>query len=126
MKEESKKWWKVAIDDLETSKYNLKGNKLAAAALYAQQSVEKGLKTLLLHKNLSLEKTHDIVKLSILASAPNKIRKICAQIQPVYFESRYPDRAEFDEFDDNAYISELVKKAQEVIEWIKKKLEKKL
>lgn len=49
MKEEVQKWWKVALEDLGTSKYNLEGNKLAAAALYAQQAAEKGLKTLLLH-----------------------------------------------------------------------------
>ena len=125
MKEEVDKWWKVALEDLETSKYNLKGDKLAAASFYTQQAVEKGLKTLLLHKSNPLEKTHDIMRLSILVSAPNKIRKICSAIQPIYFESRYPDRIDFDEFTDKDYITELVNNAQEVIEWIKKELEKK-
>jgi len=123
MEEEIKKWWQVALEDLETSKYNLNGDKLAAAALYAQQSVEKGLKALQLHRTKSFEKTHDIVRLSILVSAPQKISKFCADIQPVYFESRYPDRADFYDFSDKGYITELVNKAEEVIEWIKKKLE---
>ena len=50
MKEEVKKWWETALDDLETSKYNLEGNRLAAAAFYAQQSIEKGFKALLIKK----------------------------------------------------------------------------
>ena len=125
MKEEINKWWKIALDDLETSKYNLEGNRLAAAAFYAQQSVEKGLKTLLLHKSRLIEKTHDITKLSILVSAPEKITKLCATIQPVYYESRYPDRIEFNEFDNKNYIIELVNNAEEIAKWIKKELEKK-
>ena len=125
MEEEVQKWWKVALNDLETSKYNLKGNRLSAAALYAQQATEKGLKTLLLHRNQQIEKTHDVTKLSILVLAPNKIKKLCADIQPIYFESRYPDRIDFNEFNDKKYITELVNKAEKVIKWIKIELEKK-
>jgi HEPN domain-containing protein len=124
MREEVKRWWKVAIDDLETSKYNLDGNKLAAAAFYAQQSVEKGLKTLLISKNKKVEKTHDITKLSILVSAPDKIIKLCSSIHPIYFESRYPDRMDFEEFSNKTYIAELVNNAEKVIKWVKKELKK--
>lgn len=112
MKEEVTKWWKVTLDDLETSKYNLRGNKLAAAAFYAQQAVEKGLKTLLLHRNKSFEKTHDITRLSILVSAPNKIKKLCSALHPIYFESRYPDRIDFEEFTNKEYNNSTIRQCQ--------------
>ena len=125
MKEEVKKWWKIAKRDLDTSKYNLKGNILAAAAFYAQQAVEKGLKAVLIQKNKPFEKTHDVVKLSILVESPDRIRILCAKIQPVYIESRYPDAEEQDAFTKKDYIKELVNNADEIIKWIGKKLEKK-
>ena len=47
---EAEKWWEKAKKDLVTAEYNLKGDMLDAAAFFAQQAVEKALKSLEIKK----------------------------------------------------------------------------
>ncbi len=84
MEEEVKKWIEKADKDLNTAKYNLKGDILDASVFFAQQSVEKAFKSLLLKKTNKFPKIHDLTKLGKLVSAPDKIIILCSKINPGY------------------------------------------
>jgi len=82
---------------------------LDAAIYHCQQRAEKSVKPFLVFKGITPEKTHDVRKLSIEASAFEKIfEKLitpAAALTPYAWEFRYPDdladveptREEFDE-----------------------------
>lgn len=110
--------------DLDSAKYNFKGKILDVAALLCQQSVEKGLKALYLKDKGELWKTHDLVKLAILVKAPEDIIKTVNDLNPIYFEDRYPDFSDIipaKKFSDKE-VDEFIKKAEKAIRWIKTKL----
>ena len=110
--------------DLDSAKYNFDGKKLDVAALLCQQSVEKWLKALYLKIKGELWKTHDLVKLAILVKAPEEIIKTVNDLNPIYFEDRYPDFSDIipaKKFSDKD-IEEFIKKAEKAIRWIKTKL----
>jgi len=50
MSEEAEIWWKQALEDLDTAKFNFSGRKFDAAAFFAQQATEKALKALYINK----------------------------------------------------------------------------
>ena len=117
-------WFMQAEIDLDSAKYNFDGKKLDVAALLCQQSVEKGLKALYLKIKGELWKTHDLVKLAILVKAPEEIIKTVNDLNPIYFEDRYPDFSDIipaKKFSDKD-IEEFIKKAEKAIRWIKTKL----
>ena len=117
-------WIRQAEYDLGSAKYNLKGKKYDVAAYLCQQTVEKGLKGLYLKQEKELWKTHDLVKLAALVKAPAEIVKICNDLNRIYVEDRYPDYSDvipakkFVKED----VEEFIKKAQEVLRWIKTQL----
>lgn len=86
-------------------------------------SSRKALKTLLLHKNYDLIKTHDLVLLARKLEAPEYIIQYCKELTPVYVETRYPDLGEegFKKFSKKETEEDL-KRMREIIEWIKKNL----
>ena len=53
MIKEVKNWWRQAKDDLKKARDNLKDDHLDGAGFFAQQSVEKALKALLI-KNTTI------------------------------------------------------------------------
>jgi len=120
MKEEIKKWIEKSDRDLNTAKYNLKGNIFDASAFFAQQSVEKALKALLLKETNKFPKIHDLTKLGKLVDAPNEIIVLCSKINPGYIASRYPDQGEIYSKEE---VEEIIKFSEEVLTWIKRKRE---
>lgn len=120
MKEEVKKWIEKADKDLNTAKYNLRGNILDATVFFSQQSAEKGFKALLLKETNQFPKIHDLTKLGKLVSAPNEIMKLCSKINPGYIATRYPDQGEIYSKEET---EEIIKYSEEVLKWIKRKLE---
>lgn len=119
VKEEVKNWWKQAEEDLDTAKYNLDGNKLKAGAFYAQQAVEKALKSLILKEKKYLVKAHDLVQLARLVNAPGNILSLCAMINPAYTATRYPDvEGTFQKKE----VEDILNASEEVLAWVKHKL----
>ncbi len=90
MKKEAGNWLRSAKNDLETARYNLQGDRLDAAAFYAQQAAEKSLKSLQIER---LQRTHDLVLLGKPVNAPQEIVGLCEMIEPFYTVTRYPDSA---------------------------------
>lgn len=60
MKESVKRWWEQANADVKTAKHSHAAGDYYAAAFWAQQAVEKGLKALMLHKGKLFKKIHDL------------------------------------------------------------------
>ncbi len=124
IRKEVELWWRQAIRDLESAKYNLQGNVCEVAAFLAHQSVEKALKALHIKELASIHKIHDLSKLARDIKAPAKIINDCATLNPVYIETRYPDYT--DTIPADLYLQEEVQTfidtAEEVLEWVNKKL----
>jgi len=119
MKPETKNWLKRAERDVKTAGNSFKSKDYYAASFWCQQSIEKGLKALLIEKTGKFPKIHDILKLSQLNNPPQKIQEICALVNPAYIGSRYPDIPKTYTQKESKKIISLCK---EVLRWIKKSL----
>ncbi|MFH1608191.1 MAG: HEPN domain-containing protein [archaeon] len=119
MREEVKRWIEKSDSDLKTAKYNLDGRILDAAIFYSQQSVEKAFKALLIERTKEFPRIHDLTRLARMSKAPEKIIRFCSVINPGYIVSRYPDQEEEYSLEDTV---EIIRSAEEVLKWIKKKL----
>ncbi len=124
MSAEVKIWWELALDDFDTAQKNFEIGKYHIASLFAQQAVEKALKSLYIEHFNELKKTHDLVFLASKLNLPENYKSICKKLDPVYLQTRYPDvsgqlpPALFTKKD----ATEFVAIAKEILEWVKKKL----
>ncbi|MBE8538708.1 HEPN domain-containing protein [Geoglobus acetivorans] len=111
-----KLWFRFAERDLRSAKKNYEIGEYHVSAFLTQQSVEKALKALHIKKIGEFPRIHDLTRLARMINAPEDILKLCAEINPAYTATRYPDVAEdFSEWE----VLELIEKAERVIEWVK-------
>ncbi len=81
--------------------------------------MKKGLKALYIKKYKKLFKIHDLVKLAKKVGADVEILDICAELNPVYIETRYPDvPTSYSKVD----IKKLLKDTEKALIWIKTNL----
>jgi len=120
MKPEVKEWMNRAEHDLETATYNLKGDRIDAAAFFCQQAVEKALKAIYIKKFGKLIKTHDLSMLGEKVNLPDNLLELCDELIPFYIETRYPgvyeNTCEIDE------VEEMINKSEELIKWVKERI----
>ena len=95
------------------------GGEYHVCAFLSQQAVEKALKALLIDRTGNFPRIHDVVELSRRVKAPSRITELCANINPAYTSTRYPEVAS--DF-DKGEVEEIVISAEEILEWIKKEL----
>ncbi|MFQ6129761.1 MAG: HEPN domain-containing protein [Candidatus Hadarchaeaceae archaeon] len=119
MRGEVKNWWKSGKNDLETARYNLNGNRLDAAAFFAQQAAEKVLKALQIKKLGKFERTHDLILLAKSVDAPMEVIQLCELIAPFYTVTRYPDVLVSY---DKRKVSSVVEASEKVGEWVGRNL----
>jgi len=113
-------WWKQAERDLQSARNSFDSKDYYASAFWAHQSLEKGLKALLIKKSNELQKIHNLVKLARDLNLPEEIVKKCAQVNPVYIEVRYPEGKSLPADKINKVEAEQVLlMAEEVLEWLK-------
>ncbi|MBI2652780.1 HEPN domain-containing protein [Candidatus Woesearchaeota archaeon] len=124
MKEEVNKWMEQALADLDAAKKNIKIKIYYLSVQCSCQSVEKALKALFIKQSNKMpEKTHDLIKLGKSVNIPKKYFDALYELNPEWIPARYPDAAtttpvrDYNEASANLHL----KKAQEVIEWVKKK-----
>lgn len=91
MKEEVKRWLKLAKDDLKSAQVNLKNKQYYVCAFLCQQSVEKALKSLLIKKTGKLIKIHDLLILGNKVDLPEHLLEKCDKLNGVYLDARYGD-----------------------------------
>jgi len=75
MQEEIKNQIEQAEYDHDAAKYNLEGKKFAIVALFTQQSMEKGLKTLFIKRKKRVPKIHDPSFLGKELELPEHLQK---------------------------------------------------
>lgn len=119
MREEAKNWIDSSKRDFSTAKYLFDGKRYEESTFFCQQSVEKGLKVLLLKRTDNIIKIHDLVLLSKKLDAPDEIIFSCSKITPAYIDSRYPDLSKtYDKKD----AEEIINLTSEILKWIEKNL----
>lgn len=127
MKEEVKKWMEQANADLNAAKKNLNIKIYYLSVQCSHQASEKALKALFIKKfNKMPEKTHDLIKLGKNVDIPEKYYEALYELNPEWIPSRYPDAsalAPVKSYDESSAKIHL-RKAKEVIGWIKKQIKK--
>jgi len=120
---EYKKWFEQAEEDLDSAEKNIGIGKFYVSAFMSQQSVEKALKALIMKKDDSLFKVHDLFILGKKAGVSDNLLDKCEKLSKVYIESRYgivgdiPSK-KFEKSDADKFLEI----AKEVLEWVKKKI----
>ena len=110
--------------DLVTAGNCLNSEDYYACAFFAQQAVEKALKTLILFKNKEKTEGHSLVYLGNFAGIPVKFLPELKKLSPQYFLSRYPDASEEIPYElyDESIAKDFLKTAQEILTWIENQL----
>lgn len=124
MKEEVKRWWKMAKDDLASAKSNFKNRKYYVCAFLSQQAVEKALKALLLKKKKEFIKIHDLVILGKEVGLQKSFLQKCEQLSRVYIETRYggiSGSVPSEKF-NKKNSSDYLKIAEGILRWVKKNI----
>ena len=123
MKEEAKIWIEKAKSDLKHAISSLKNKDFDWAQLASQQSAEKALKAVCLHKRVGLIKVHDLTILARKVNAPENILENCSLLNPFYTASRYPDvQEETNKELDETAAKDAVKADRRVLAWCKKQI----
>jgi len=124
MEEEISNWWRQALHDLKAAEYNFEGDLLDTASFLSQQSVEKALKALYIQERHLLKKTHSISNLAKDLGLPSSLLVKISELEPIYQKTRYPDIAQKIPAEDfeKTDVEDFINTAQEVIEWVEKKL----
>lgn len=127
MKEEVKKWLDQANADIDAAKKNMGIKIYYLSVQCSHQATEKSLKALLIKKHNKMpEKTHDLIKLGKNADIPEKYYEALYELNPEWIPSRCPDAAavapvkSYDESSAKLHL----RKAKEVMGWIKKQIKK--
>ncbi len=116
-------WVKKSEGDLEHAKSSMKLEHYGWAQLAAQQSVEKGLKAVLIERGVGLIKTHDLTILARKANAPKEIIEKSALLNPLYKPSRYPDVEIFLEKTEIIDMTqEAIDAASFILKWCKQQI----
>jgi len=123
MSEDIQVWLKQAERDFKSANNSFKSGDYYVTALLVQQSIEKSLKFLYIKKNKTLIRIHDLVKLAREISASEEIIKLCAFINPIYTEVRYPESSELPASKVNKNEAEqMLGYAFIIIKWVKKQI----
>ena len=125
MREEVRMWWKQALKDLESAEKNLKIEEYYLTAFLCQQSVEKALKALYIHKLKTFPGvTHSLIYLGKKVGVPREFESILKKLTPDFVVARYPDVTQTAPYElyDKEIAEEKLKMAKKVIEWVEKEL----
>ena len=124
MRKEIENWLKQAQRDLISSENSLNSKDFYVSAFMSQQAVEKALKALMLKEKEELIKSHNVSRIAKMLNLPNQLLIKISALEPIYQETRYPDVASklpAEEFEEKDAV-EFLNSAQEVVEWITKKI----
>ncbi|MHA2365844.1 MAG: HEPN domain-containing protein [Candidatus Hodarchaeales archaeon] len=127
MRKETENWWKQAERDFLSAKKNLKIEEFHISVFLCQQSVEKGLKALYIHKhNKYFDPTHSLIFLGKAVKIPDQFFSFLRILNPEFVTTRYPDAAfgvPYEMYDEEIAL-DFLKKTEEVLEWIRSHLMK--
>ena len=129
MKKQVKDWILLADNDLYASELLMKDEHPLTniVAFHCQQTIEKYLKAFLIENDITLVKTHDLIKLNGMIKEFKDLgidEKKLILINEVYVEARYPSELGLmpDGFPSNEQALEFIDFAKEIKEIIIKNL----
>jgi len=95
VREEVRRLWLQALEDLRTSEILLEVGRYYASVFFAEQAAEKALKALYIHvKGEPSPKTHNLVELlEVLGIGGEDLVDAAMDLTPEYIVTRYPDAA---------------------------------
>ena len=94
MRPEAQAWWEESQAELEGARHLLESRDYHLCAFMCQQTVEKSLKALWIHKRRELPpKTHDLADLAGQLGAPDTLASSLLALTPLFATTRYPDAA---------------------------------
>jgi HEPN domain-containing protein len=122
---ETRLWWEQARRDLRVAEKNHAAKDYDVAVFFSEQSVQKALKALLLHRTSRMPpKTHNLVRLGELAGVDHGMSQFLAELAPHYIRTRYPDAA--GQVTNKLYRGRLslhfLRGAQKVMKWCRSRL----
>ena len=120
VKEEVKRWWKQAKEDIDSANYLFEGKKYKEASFFCQQAAEKALKAALLKKKKKLLKIHDLIKLAKEIGIGGDILDGCERLTAIYIDSRYPDTVN-NEYTYEETIEDIAT-AKNILKWVEKNI----
>jgi len=121
---EVKRWLKMSRDDFDSAQVNFDNKKYYVCVFLCQQSVEKGLKAIVIRKTGELFKVHDLILLGKKLNAPEGILAECDKINGVYLDTRYGDiggKVPSEKFDMNM-AKTFLKSTNKVLKWLEKEI----
>jgi HEPN domain-containing protein len=125
MREEIFNWFSQGERDLISAKNSFTSKDYYASVFWCQQSIEKGLKSIILFKfKNKFVPEHSLVRLGKKVKIPKKYETFLKKLSPQYFLARYPDASEDmpSELYDKTVSKEFLNKSIEVSKWIKNQL----
>lgn len=125
MRDEIKNWYLQAERDLVSASNSFDSGDFYLCAFMCQQSIEKGLKAIILEKfRDKFVPEHSLIKLGKKVNIPVEHHSILKKLSPQYFLARYPDASEDVPFElyDSKVARDFLDTSREVFSWIKKQL----
>lgn len=117
-------WIEQAKADLKSAENSFKSKDYYASVFWAQQSVEKVLKAVLIKKTKKLVKIHDLILLGKMAELPEELLNKIKFLSGVYTESRYDiigEEIPANKFKEQDSI-EALNLGKEVLKWLEKEI----
>lgn len=118
-------WWAQARRDLRIGERNHQHRDYEAAVFYCEQSVEKALKALLMHRTgTPAPRIHNLPELGRLAGVDQATLQFLTDLTPHYMISRYPDAAGAVTKDlyDGRMSLRFLRGSKEVLSWCRRRL----
>ena len=125
MQQEINKWIKQANHDFDMAKAIFDEGGYDTCAFLCQQSAEKHLKALYIHRNMkSPPKIHYLDELGKILKCPKELLDLLKELSADYMITRYPDvtsGAPFEEYSKED-AEKRIKSAETITKWIKGQL----
>lgn len=120
-------WFEKASEDVLWAKNSFQGGFWGNTCFVCQQVAEKSLKAYLFHQRERLIRTHNLEKLLERCLVYDKefleIKENCKVLNRYYTDTRYPDIWDYSRFQDEKIAREALLQAEEILEFVSKKLQ---
>ncbi len=118
-----KEWLKIAVDDLASAKGLFKLELLGTSAYHCQQCAEKMLKAYLVYRKINVNKTHDLVSLTLQCKKFDqtfeKILYDAKDLKPYTVAFRYPSEYDIPDIED---MQSAIEKTIKIYNFVKRKI----
>jgi HEPN domain-containing protein len=125
VREEARRWWTLAGDDLTAARHAAAAGDHYVAAFYSEQAAEKALRALWITRRRQLApRTHDLTELASGVDVPADFETRLLLLNPAYVNTRYPDAANGvpSRIYNDEIAGNLMRYAEEIMDWCRSEL----